>query len=253
MHSLGLLSFPEPFVGRRNRGIILGEDGQKMSKSRGNVVDPDDLVKRFGADTVRLYLAFMAPYEQGGPWDPNGINGVHRFLKRLWAFVHEHATDTDEVSVEARRAVHLATKEVGEDLEHLRLNTTVSEMMKLLNALEPETSVSPTLLAQLVILLAPLAPHMAEELWSTTLGREGSVHEQAWPEYDEELLAQASVDLPVQVNGRVRGSITASRSDDQERLVELARREPSISRHIEGKQLEKVILVPGRMLNLIVR
>jgi leucyl-tRNA synthetase len=255
LESMGYVPFTEPFLGRRNHGIILGQDGQKMSKSRGNVVDPDDLVSSYGADTVRMYLAFMAPYEQGGPWDPKGINGVYRFLKRFWGLVQRHAiagTGTASDPESARRTMHEATKEIGKDLANLRLNTAVSWAMKMLNALEDENTLSTELLAHAVTIVAPMAPHIAEELWSEVLDQDGSVHEQAWPEYDEKLLVRETIELPVQVNGKLRGTITAKHGDDEATLVQLARTDAKISRYLGSNEPKKVIYVPGRMLNLIV-
>jgi len=252
LHALGLTHFAEPFTSRRNHGIILGPDGQKMSKSRGNVIDPDELVREYGADTVRLYLAFMAPYEQGGPWDPKGINGVHRFLKRFWRYVTEAAGGDGSDTEGAVRAVHAATKDIGQDLAVMKFNTVVSALMIMLNDLEQEGPASRAVLSRAVQLLAPLAPHMAEELWREALGHEESVHLQPWPVYDEKKLVRDAVDLPIQVNGKLRGAIRIAPDAIEEIALERAREHEGIARYLVGVSIAKVIYIPGRMLNILI-
>ncbi|HXV27227.1 MAG TPA: leucine--tRNA ligase [Candidatus Paceibacterota bacterium] len=253
LNGLGLVPFAEPYLARRNHGVILGPDGQKMSKSRGNVIDPDEQVAKYGADTVRMYLAFMAPYEQGGPWDPKGITGVHRFLKRFWAFVHDRWESADGAdSEDAAKAVHRANRDIGDDLANLRFNTAVSSAMIMLNALETETKVSRDLLRRMVRILAPMAPHMAEELWRGTLGEHESVHVQKWPEPEEDILREDEYELPVQVNGKLRGRIVVGRTDDERTAVAKALQSPDILRIIGEQSPKKTVFVAGRMLNILV-
>jgi leucyl-tRNA synthetase len=251
LHDLGYIDFDEPFTARRNHGIILGPDGQKMSKSKGNVVDPDAEVAQYGADTVRMYLAFMAPYEQGGPWDPKGINGVHRFLKRVWN-LYQRPAISHEPSVDAERSLHLATKKIGEDLDSLSLNTCISELMKLLNVVE-KTDMTDIQRGHFLLLLAPFAPHLAEELWMTALKKKISIHRQSWPAYDEALLKSDSIELPVQVNGKVRGTIVVAPDTRQDDAVFMAQADPGVARHTEGRTVAKVIYIPGKMLNIVVK
>lgn len=250
LHELGYLPFTEPFKARRNHGIILGPDGQKMSKSRGNVVDPDKEVTQYGADTVRMYLAFMAPYEQGGPWDSKGINGVYRFLSRTHHLFSQKASPKADEAVE--RALHLATKKIGADIESLSLNTCVSEMMKLLNAIEDSGSTLTSKQREhFLLLLAPLAPHLAEELWMTVLKKKKSVHLQSWPDYDAKLLVQDTVQMPVQINGKVREVITVPANIREDDAVFMARKSENVARYLDGATIRKVIFIPGRLLNLV--
>ena len=258
LHELGYVPFNEPFVGRRNHGIILGPNGQKMSKSKGNVVDPDEQVTLYGADTVRMYLAFMAPYEQGGPWDPKGILGVHRFLHRVWHFLSRSLEDKLPTvdSKEIWYALSLANKNISEDLEPLQFNTCISELMKLLNALEkgcPEGNrLDSKAYETLVLLLAPFAPHIAEELWMTVLGKKESVHLESWPEYDEALLVQDNLQIPVQVNGKVRDVITVPTDIKEEELKKTAQESEKIKINISGKKIVKIIVVPKKLINIVI-
>jgi leucyl-tRNA synthetase len=249
LHDLGYLSFKEPFAARRNHGIVLGPDGQKMSKSRGNVVDPDAEVAKYGADAVRMYLAFMAPYEQGGPWDPRGITGVVRFLSRAWNLFQKEEAGTAGDEVE--RALHLATKRIGADLESLSLNTCVSELMKLVNAVEA-AGLTAGQRERFCKLLAPMAPHLAEELWQGVLGRKKSVHLEAWPEYDEALLKSATVQVPVQVNGKLRGTITLAPDASEQDAVFAARQETNIAKYLGNAAVRKTVYIPGRLLNFVI-
>jgi leucyl-tRNA synthetase len=251
LHDLGYLPFSEPFSARRNHGIIFGPDGHKMSKSRGNVVDPDKEVAQFGADTVRMYLAFMAPYEQGGPWDPKGINGVHRFLSRVHKLFETKVTKEANRNVE--RVLHGATKKIGADLQSLSLNTCVSELMKLINAVD-ESGSSLTLAQRerFLLLLAPLAPHLADELWQGSLKKKSSVHSQSWPSFDPALLVLDEAQVPVQVNGKVRAIITLGTRVGQDEAQRVATADANVARHVEGKTIRKVIYIPGKLLNLVV-
>lgn len=251
LHDLGYLTFNEPFLARRNHGIIMGPDGQKMSKSRGNVVDPDAEVKKYGADTVRMYLAFMGPYEQGGPWDPNGITGVRRFLNRVWELFQKPAAKKSDETAE--RALHAATKSIGADLETFSLNTCVSALMKLLNSIEDSgTTLTSAQRARFACVLAPLAPHLAEELWRVILKKKSSVHTQPWPDFDPVLLATATVRIPVQVNGRVRAVLEFAADTAEADVVAAAKNDANVARTLGGKEPSKVIYLPGKLLNLVI-
>ncbi len=263
IRDLGLISADEPFLRLRNQGMILGEDGEKMSKRRGNVVDPDDLVARYGADAVRAYLMFIGPWDQGGPWNPKGIEGVVRFLHRVWALIEDPAREggpdaTEEAVADLRRAAHTAVAEVTDDLEGFRFNTAVAELMTLQNAMAKLKSRS---LAEhaawdesvrlLLLLLAPITPHLAEELWHRR-GYDGSVHLQSWPEVDEEALRTATAELVVQVNGKVRGRITVDADADDATVLTAAKEEANVARYLEGGTLRREIVVPGKLVNLVV-
>jgi leucyl-tRNA synthetase len=258
LHSLDYLKFDEPFSGRVNHGIILGPDGQKMSKSRGNVVDPDVEVKNYGADTVRMYLSFMAPYEQGGPWDPKGINGVSRFLSRAWSFVSRHENkklnlcDKTEINVEIARAI----KNVGGDIEELKFNTGVSGLMKMLNSLEEIAGEGAKLNKEqyetILKLIAPYAPHIAEELWQEVLDNKKSIHLESWPKYDEALLKEEVVNLVVQVNGRVRDTIIIKAGLSEEEVKKIILASEKVQKFIAGQSVKKFIYVKDRVANLVV-
>lgn len=263
IRDLGYIDSDEPFQRLRNQGMILGEDNEKMSKSRGNVINPDDLVAEYGADTVRAYLMFIGPWEAGGPWSSTGIEGVARFLNRVWTLVTE-APERDAAADagaqrELRRTVHHAVKEVSEDLEGLQFNTAIAELMTLTNAMNKAKS--PEMVAseawregvgKLLLLLAPIAPHLADELWERT-GHTGSVHQQSWPDFDETALEQDTITIAVQVSGKRRGEVTVPKDADKDAVLAAAKAEPNVARHVEGKQIVREIVVPGRLVNIVVK
>jgi len=248
LYDLGYTNFDEPFTARRNHGIILGPDGQKMSKSKGNVVDPDREVVQYGADTVRMYLAFMAPYEQGGPWDPKGINGVHRFLKRVWELGHQAFVQSHDLGF--KKVLNRAVKKIGEDLQSLKLNTAVSELMKTMNAMEG--GISKEDFETFLKILAPLAPHITEELWQSVLKHKKSIHLESWPKYDPALLIKNTVQVPVQVNGKVRGVVTLASDAKQDDAIFAARADANVAKYLDGAAVRKIIYLPGKMLNIVV-
>ncbi|MDP2647682.1 MAG: class I tRNA ligase family protein [Candidatus Yanofskybacteria bacterium] len=257
LYDLGLVHFNEPFLIRRNHGIILGPDSQKMSKSRGNVVDPDLEVEKYGSDTVRMYLAFMGPYDQDGPWDPKGISGVYRFLHRVWKLVHVFSGKGKEaVGEKVDLLFNKAIKNISEDIAELKFNTGVSELMKLLNGLEEEVGEKQKLSQEsymtLVRLLAPFAPHIAEELWCGVLEQENSVHAAQWPDYNESLLAKQTVTMPIQVNGKVRDSLQVPWDSPEDHLKKLALESERVKQHIKDKKVKKIIIIPGRMISIVV-
>mgnify|MGYP000002472837 CR=1 FL=1 len=262
LRDLGLVSHGEPFKQVRNQGIILGEDNEKMSKSRGNVVNPDDLVGEYGADTVRTYLMFLGPWDQGAPWNSQGIEGPTRFLNRVWALVLDEPTNTspadDKTVKEIHRAVHTAIKEVTEDFEGFQFNTAIAEMMTLVNVMNKakstevvKTDIWQEGLESLIKMLAPIAPHISEELWSRT-GHEGSVHLQSWPEHDESALVKDTINMAVQVNGKVRAQIEVAADASKEAVLETAKAEPNVAKYLEG-DLVREIVVPGKLVNLVIK
>jgi len=264
MRDIGLVDFNEPMLMLRNQGIILGEDGEKMSKSRGNVIAPDRLVARYGADTVRAYLMFGWRWELGGPWDSQGIEGIPRFLNRVWSCVLRKAEGTKEKAEVAeadiralRRRVHQSIKKATEDMEALAFNTYIANLMELSNALlrARETSVYGTpaweeAVEALLLLLAPACPHIAEELWVRT-GGPYSIHQQPWPQWDEEIAAEETFTLVVHVNGRVRDRLEVPVDIEEEGAKRLALGSEGAKRHTEGQQIVRVIYVPGRLVNIV--
>lgn len=264
MRDLGIVPFDEPMTMLRNQGIILGEDGEKMSKSRGNVISPDDLVERFGADTVRGYLMFGWRWELGGPWDSKGIEGLVRFLNRVWDCVLEPGSggksEASDAEIRAlRRRVHQAIRKATDDMETFGFNTYIANLMELNNALlkakeEPVygTAAWDEAIESLILLLAPACPHIAEELWQR-IGRPYSVHQQAWPTWDPDVAAEETITLIVQINGKVRDRIEVPVDVADDTARELALATDGVARHTEGKQIVKVIVVPGKLVNIVVR
>ena len=262
LRDIGLVSHSEPFKQVRNQGIILGEDNEKMSKSRGNVVNPDDLVGEYGADTVRTYLMFLGPWDQGAPWNSQGIEGPTRFLNRVWSLVTEaptkRGTPTAEHRADLKRAVHTAIKAITEDFEGFQFNTAIAELMTLINAMGKLKTDEAVATAEwregtsaLIRMLAPIAPHIAEELWART-GGETSVHLQTWPGYDEAALVQDTVTMAVQVNGKVRAQIDVPADAAKEAILDIAKTEPNVAKYLTSEPVREIV-VPGRLVNLVVK
>jgi leucyl-tRNA synthetase len=258
LRDMGLVSFGEPFTHLFNQGIILGPDGQKMSKSRGNVVNPDDYVNRIGADAVRCYLMFIGPWSAGGPWNPQGISGIERFLSGVWAVASEAQKEpgTGSADEEVLRLLHKTIKRVTEDLERFRFNTHLSALMELVNALgrlRPNLSAARWREASegLTLMLAPSSPHMAEELWHR-LGHTDSVHLQDWPSFDEALTVDRQTTLIVQVNGKLRDRIDVPADLGEEEARKLAMASPKVQPLVDGTSIRQVIYVPGRLVNLVI-
>jgi len=262
MADLGLVPFREPMRRLFNQGVILGEDGEKMSKSRGNVVNPDEFVATLGADTVRAYLMFIGPWENGGPWSSRGIEGVHRFLHRVWGLVVEPAAPGPDAPAgpgerEVRHRTHATIKRVTEDLEQFRFNTAIAALMEFVNFLQDVRGTRTAAgaawaeaLRSLVLMLAPLTPHIAEELWER-LGQPYSVHQQAWPAYDPELARAETVTLVVQVDGRVRDRLRVPADLPADEARRLALASPRVRKFVDGHEVADVIVVPGRLVNVV--
>ncbi len=266
LRDLGLLSFNEPFLRLFNQGTIICEH-MKMSKSRGNVINPDDYVLELGADTVRAYLMFIAPWERGGDWNDSGISGVSRWLNRVWHLVlgeYEYDKTTacevrQKAEQDLRRLTHQTIRKVTEDIEKLRFNTMLASLMELTNYLadvQGTRTVGNELWNEavdyLVIMLAPTAPHMAEELWEQT-GHCYSIHNHTWPRWEESLTKQEEVTLVVQVNGKLRDRIPVAPSIAEEEAKQLALGSQRVKTHLDGKQVVKIIYVPGKLINIVVR
>lgn len=261
---LGLVEFDEFAKKRVQHGVILGPDGYRMSKSRGNVVNPDDVVKEYGADTVRLYLAFMMPFEATAPWNPGAISGIYRFLKRVWELFEKVALQSAEkaLSAEDLYFMHKTIKTVGEDLRDIKFNTVVSGLMEWLNHLSRKDQISLEEYKTMLLLLAPLAPHFAEELWQVLRSKEHrakgeefkSIHAEEWPRFEEKYLQQDEITIVVQVNGKVRDNIKMQRAKSKEQsLVEkLAMGSSRLHGHLDGKTIRKVIYIEGKLLNFVV-
>jgi leucyl-tRNA synthetase len=249
LFDVGVVTHPEPFLKLVHQGMILGETGEKMSKSRGNVVNPDDVVRQYGADALRVYEMFMGPLEQVKPWQTAGLQGVRRFLDRV--YVVGSRAPVDAIDDETRRLVHRTVKKVTGDIEAMRFNTAVSAMMILTNHLQGMKQPPREAVEKLVLCLSPYAPHLAEELWER-LGHRPTIADEPWPTYDAALCIDAEVEIAVQVNGKVRGRITIARDASEATARELALADEGAKPHPEGKSVRKVVYVPGRIVNLIV-
>ncbi len=257
---MGIVTGPEPMLQLRNQGIVLGEDSEKMSKSRGNVVAPDELVDRYGADTVRAYLMFFARWEQGGPWNSSGIEGTARWIRRVWGmFLDEapQATPSPVVLHRLRRKLHQTLRQVTHDYETFEFNTIISGLMELLNemarAREQGAAGTPEWQEAVDIylrMMAPVAPHIAEELWQA-LGKPYSSHTQPWPAVDEEAAAEEMITLVVQVNGKVRDRLLVPASIGEEEAKRAALESEAVRKYLGGNTPKKVILVPGRLVNIV--
>jgi leucyl-tRNA synthetase len=258
---MDIMEGDEPMLQLRNQGIILGEDSEKMSKSRGNVIAPDDLVDQYGADTVRAYLMFFARWELGGPWNSSGIEGANRWIRRVWTLFSAPAPNgnpSPEVLRDLRRKLHQTLRQVTHDFISFDFNTIISALMELLNDMYKarEGGAAGTLEwgeAEDVYLrmMAPVAPHVAEELWAR-LGKPYSVHTQSWPEVDEDAAAVEQITLILQVNGRVRDRIQVPVDIGEDEAKEIALKSTAVQKYIEGKDVRKVIVVPGRLVNIVV-
>ncbi len=264
LRDLGLVDFDEPFQRLFNQGTIIHQH-QKMSKSRGNVIAPDDYVDELGADVVRCYLMFLGPWDQGGDWSDSGINGVARWANRVWELGQRDPATLDSSTVDEeavrdlQRTMHKTVRRVSDDMNRFKFNTALAALMEYTNALSQawdRSDVSPgaweEAIGGLLTLMAPMAPHLAEELWEAT-GHDYSVHTQSWPAWDEELAADKTITLVVQVNGRLRDKLEASASISEEAAKEMALASERVQPHIEGKSVAKVIYVPGRLVNIVAR
>ncbi len=256
LHDLGHLDFAEPFPRFRAHGTIV-RDGAKMSKSRGNVVVPDDYIAKWGADTFRMYLMFLGPYQEGGDFRDEGISGIRRFLDKAWSLV-ETATPTNGQGQpeEAVRKLHQTIRGVADDIEELRYNTAISKLMEYVTVLrkagqEGKRGVPAALVEPLVIMLAPFAPHFCEECWER-LGHDTSVYEASWPVHDAELAKEDMIELVVQVNGKVRGRLVVTAGVTEEEAIRRALEEDSVQRFVTGSAIRKTIYVPNRLVNIVV-
>jgi leucyl-tRNA synthetase len=249
LHDLGHVHFDSPYPKFRAHGLIV-KDGAKMSKSRGNVVVPDTYIHQWGADTFRMYLMFLGPFQEGGDFRDEGIVGIRRFLERLWAMAYQ-TSETASVTAQATSKLHQTIRKVSSDTESLQYNTAIAAMMEYVNVLKEQDAARKDQLTPLIVMLAPYAPHIAEELWEA-LGGKGSVFEQCWPTFDERLASAGDVEIAVQVNGKLRSRLTVRRGLPENEVVELALADESVKKYVDGKKVKKVIYIQDRLLNLLV-
>ncbi|MXX11949.1 MAG: leucine--tRNA ligase [Gemmatimonadetes bacterium] len=263
MRDMDLVSDDEPMTRLFNQGIILGEDRERMSKSRGNVVNPDDLIVQYGTDCIRAYVMFLGRWEQGGPWNSSSLEGIPRFLNRVWRLVVEDVAQrqgdpTQESQDNLRRLTHQTIRKVSEDFETFGFNTALAALMTFSNGLSAvqntpvvHTEAWKEAVETLVLLLAPITPHLSEELWSH-IGGEYSVHQQNWPEWDENLARPATIEMPVQVNGKVRARMEVEVDAGQEEIESIALEQPNVQVHVQDQTPKKIIVIPNRLVNIVV-
>ncbi len=258
LYDLGFVSTKEPFKKLVNQGMILGEDGQKMSKSRGNVINPDKVVADYGADSTRLYEMFMGPLEAVKPWSMQGVEGVFRFLKRTWSMVVDEDTgelvgnikdaEADETTL---RLLHQTIKKVGDDIETFGFNTAISQMMIFVNHLSKQEVRPKSVVEKFILVLAPFAPHIAEELWER-LGHTNTLTCEPWPEYDKDLIREKEVELVVQVNGKIKDRIVVSSDADEEQIKQKALASEKVKKALDGKEPRKIIVIKSRLVNIVI-
>ncbi len=258
LFDLGYVKSPEPYMKLINQGMILGEDGQKMSKSRGNVINPDDVIKEYGADSMRLYEMFMGPLEASKPWSMQGVEGVYRFLGKVWRTIIDE--ETGELCPQVRQAVadeetarvlHQTIKKVGSDIETFSFNTAISQMMIFINHLSKQQSRPKDTVETFLKLLAPFAPHIAEELWAR-LGHSDTITYEPWPEFNPELVKEKEIELAVQIKGKIKDKITVSAEADEEAIKQKALASEKVKASMDGKEPKKIIVVKNRLVNIVV-
>jgi len=251
LYDLKLVPTSEPYKKRTSHGLILAEGGEKMSKSKGNVINPDNIVERFGADTLRLYEMFMGPFEQAIAWSEDALVGPRRFLERVWRLKTKVAKgQTLDTDSQGLTLMHQTIKKVSDDIESMKFNTAVSSLMIYVNALDKNDKISQEEFRTLILLLAPFAPHITEELWSL-LGHRDSIHLQSWPTYDSKKLMKDEITLAVQINGKIRASLSISRNQSEADLKKRVLMLPEVNKWLNGKEPKKIIVVPGKIISIV--
>ena len=251
LYDIGVAPTPEPYAKRTSHGMILGENGEKMSKSRGNVVNPDDIIREYGADTMRLYEMFIGDFEKAAPWSPKSIKGCRRFLDRIWN-LSDILIEGDSYRPELEMAMHRTIKKVSEDIEALKFNTAIAAMMALLNDIAALGSVNRAELSTLLLLLNPFAPHITEEMWQQ-LGFGSMANEQKWPAFDESKCRADTIEIAVQVNGKLRGRVSIPADADAPAAIAAAKADEKVAASLEGSAVVKELYVPGKLVNLVVK
>ena len=248
LYDQGVVPTPEPYQKRTSHGMILGSNGEKMSKSRGNVVNPDDIVQDYGADTLRTYEMFIGAFDLSASWSEEGVKGCRRFLERVWK-LQDILTDEEGYSADLETKMHQTIKKVSSDFENLKYNTAIAAMMSLINEFYKKNAITRGEYKTLLTLLNPVAPHITEELWQTA-GFEGRLYQAAWPEFEEEKTVESVVEIGVQVNGKMRVTIKVSKDETKENVIAMAKE--ALGDKLTGN-IVKEIYVPGRIVNIVVK
>jgi leucyl-tRNA synthetase len=250
MYDMGHTPHKEPFRKLVHQGLIT-KDGAKMSKSKGNVVSPDEFIKEYGSDVFRMYLMFLGPFKDGGDWNDKGISGIARFVSRLDKALSQ--TPVVEKHEEVDRLTHKTIKKVTQDLLNMQFNTGIAALMEYTNFVTKANAITPFAKEAIVRLIAPLAPHFAEEMWHSLLGNKSSVFDSTWPEYDESQTIEQNVKIVVQINGKLRGEFEAILGISQAEALEMAKSLPAIAAQLSGKELIKEIYVPNKLVSLVIK
>jgi leucyl-tRNA synthetase len=256
MADSGLINFREPFSVLRNQGIVAASDGSKMSKSKGNVVTPDEMIDKYGADALRLWELFMSPFDEATHWNEDGVAGTSRYLMRVWTMVRryvEAGAPAGNPTEETIKRTHKTIQTVTDHLERLRFNTALAAMMDQLNylaKLKPE-ELGRFALEAYIVMLAAMAPHITEEIWRA-LGHEKSIHLESWPNFDPELIKEETVTVVIQINGKVRDRLQVDAGAPEADVIAMARVSDAVKRHLDGREPKKVIYVPGKLVSIVV-
>ena len=251
LYDIGVVPTKEPYARRTSHGMILGENGEKMSKSRGNVVNPDEVIEQYGADTMRLYEMFIGDFEKSAPWSTSSIKGCKRFVDRVWG-LQDMVNDVDGYSPALVKQIHRTIKKVTDDIEGMKFNTAIAAMMALLNDTDKAGSLTKADYMTLIRLLSPFAPHVTEELWQV-LGGEGFCSVADWPTYEEAMCVDNEVEVVVQINGKVRSRVTVAADADKDTVIAATKADEKIAAELDGATIVKEIYVPGKLVNLVIR
>lgn len=249
LYDIDVVPYKEPYLKRTSHGMILGENGEKMSKSRGNVVNPDDIVRDYGADTMRLYEMFIGDFEQSAPWNTQSIKGCKRFLERFYNII-ELVTEADVPELD--KHVHKLIKKVSDDIDSMKFNTAIAALMSVVNVVYERGAIGKAQFSIMTKLLSPFAPHLAEEIYSA-LGNGELVSLARWPEYDAAKAADDTLEIPVQINGRVRSVVTVSATADKDEVLKAAKSDEKVAAALEGATIVKEIVVPKKIVNIVIK
>ena len=253
LYDLGLTHTIEPFKKLVNQGLILGQDGEKMSKSRGNVINPDEIVNEFGADTLRLYEMFMGPFEQAKPWATDAVGGMRKFLDKVWRTFNEKKMGDGCPLPAFRKIVGQTIKKVEEDIDDFKFNTAISQLMIFFNEVQKEEEVSRGSMKKICILLSPFAPHLAEEIWSKIFNEKESIAYAPWPTYDPKFLVEDTVNYAVQVNGKLRGDFQLPKDASKDEAIAVAKGLEKVQKYLNEGEIQKEIFVPGKIVGFVVK
>ena len=252
LYDIGVVPTKEPYAKRTSHGMILGANGEKMSKSRGNVVNPDEIVEEYGADTLRMYEMFIGDFEKAAPWSTNSVRGCRKFIERFWN-MQEFMTSEDFIRPELEKEFHRTIKKVGGDIENIKFNTAIAALMALINSIYATGKVTKKELAIFAVLLNPFAPHVTEELWEACKLGKGIIAEAAWPEYDEAKCVDDTIEIVAQVNGRIKAKLNIAADAAQDEVLDMAKAEPKVAEAIAGMNIVKEIYIKGRLVNIVVK